>query len=128
MPRYGKEYSVGTTRPDGTHGVMWYGAHRLWWGSVRDREGNQLGDAVSGFNRADVVLEVQRLLADLAVADKIAARTATIDQIARDVFGRESLEVQMSDRLDFLEVGVATLAGALAQAFEAGLEHGRASA
>ena len=48
------------------------------------------------------------------------ARDATVARIARELLHIETLEVRNRDRLDFHDVGVASLRDALVAAYEAG--------
>ena len=52
-------------------------------------------------------------------------KAATIQNIARDLMGLETLETRRSDSLDFHELAVWTIRDALAAVFEAGRQTSR---
>lgn len=50
--------------------------------------------------------------------------TQTLDQIARQILGLETLETRSSDRLDFHDLNVASIKAALLAAYQAGQKNG----
>lgn len=50
--------------------------------------------------------------------------TQTIDQIARQTLGLETLETRNSDQLDFQDLHVASIKAALLAAYQAGQQNG----
>jgi len=56
--------------------------------------------------------------------EPIIGKNECLSQIAKHYLGIKTLEVRNSDRLDFHDVGVASLKDALEAAYRAGLEQG----
>lgn len=57
---------------------------------------------------------------------QLAAAIEILEKIANDELNIETLETQMSDRLDFHEVSVWSLKAAMLQAYGAGMAAGKA--
>lgn len=65
-----REYPVGRL------GVVWYGEGRVWWGAVRDVDGNQRGDAVTAPDRETCEGLVREREADLEARAHLETLTA----------------------------------------------------
>lgn len=118
MPRPKKVYRVGVASE------MWYGANKLWWGVVKDAEGNQIGEAEFAHRRGvvrDFLLERERALG-------LPAPLPVLTAIAIEHLSFSTLVTRSGDWLDFQNVAVWNVRAALEAAYAAGAEAARLEA